>query len=303
MILKWEEVDAIAKIEDSFLKPYFKTSHRKALILYDLMEHPDLTLDDLVQKMDVSKSTIVNDVKDIKKVLSSIGISMYYSKQYHFDGDEFAIRNLYLELLGSIPFKKESIDSEVIRINQEYDYCLSDYNLFYLSKFIHFIKARIYQGHFVKSKELKVKYSCANMPEGILELIVTNNEDEKEYFTQYLLSILSIESEKVDKITYSFVTELFKQLNMRMSLRIDKNEKVFNDLIAHLKLSYLRIVFKFPAYNSEILNIKVKYFYLFQNIKATIRIIDMYPFSTMSDEEIGYIVMYIGSYLYEKNLT
>ena len=29
----------------------------------------------------------------------------------------------------------------------------------------------------------------------------------------------------------------------------------------------------------------------------------MYPFSTMSDEEIGYIVMYIGSYLYEKNLT
>ena len=29
----------------------------------------------------------------------------------------------------------------------------------------------------------------------------------------------------------------------------------------------------------------------------------MYPFSTMSDEEIGYIVMYIGSYLYEKNST
>ncbi|MBD9044152.1 MAG: transcription antiterminator [Solobacterium sp.] len=303
MILKWEEVDAIAKIEDSFLKPYFKASHRKALILYDLMEHPDLTLDDLVQKMDVSKSTIVNDVKDIKKTLSSIGISMYYSKQYHFDGDEFAIRNLYLELLGSIPFKKESIDSEVIRINQEYDYCLSDYNLFYLSKFIRFIKARINQGHFIKSKELKVKYNRANIPERFLELIISNNEDEKEYFTQYLLSILSIESEKVNKITYSFVNELFKQLNMRMSLRIDKNEKVFNDLIAHLKVSYLRIVFKFPAYNSEILNIKVKYFYLFQNIKATIRIIDMYPFSTMSDEEIGYIVMYIGSYLYEKNST
>lgn len=50
MILKWEEVDAIAKIEDSFLNPYFKTSHRKTLILYDLMEYPDLTLDDLVQK-------------------------------------------------------------------------------------------------------------------------------------------------------------------------------------------------------------------------------------------------------------
>ena len=98
------------------------------------MEYPDLTLDDLVQKMDVSKSTIVNDVKDIKKTISSIGISMYYSKQYHFDGDEFAIRNLYLELLGSIPFKKESIDSKVIRINQEYNYCLSDYNLFYKSK-------------------------------------------------------------------------------------------------------------------------------------------------------------------------
>lgn len=213
MILKWEEVDAIAKIEDSFLKPYFKASHRKALILYDLMEHPDLTLDDLVQKMDVSKSTIVNDVKDIKKTLSSIGISMYYSKQYHFDGDEFAIRNLYLELLGSIPFKKESIDSEVIRINQEYDYCLSDYNLFYLSKFIRFIKARINQGHFIKSKELKVKYNRANIPERFLELIISNNEDEKEYFTQYLLSILSIESEKVNKITYSFVNELFKQLN------------------------------------------------------------------------------------------
>ena len=166
-------------------------------------------------------------------------------------------------------------------------------HLFYLSKFIRFIKARINQGHFIKSKGLKVKYNRANIPERFLELIVSNNEDEKEYFTQYLLSILSIESEKVNKITYSFVNELFKQLNMRMSLRIDKNEKVFNDLIAHLKVSYLRIVFKFPAYNSEILNIKVKYFYLFQNIKATIRIIDMYPFSTMSDEEIGYILSLI----------
>lgn len=301
LILTWADDDAPAKIEKLFLTPYFKTNERKRLILYHLIEYQNLTLDDLVQKMDVSKSTIVNDVKDIKKVLSSMGISMYYSKHYQFGGNEFAIRNMYLKLLGYIPFKKEEIDSKVVRLNQKYHYSLSDYNLYYLSKFVHFINRRIKENSFIKRTELSESPIKVDVPEEFLKLILSAHEIEKEYFKQYLLSMLHVESEEVDKITRSFVNELLRQLNMRMSLRISEHEKVFEDLVSHLKLSYLRIVFKFPAYNSEILNIKVKYFYLFQNIKATIQSINTYPFSTMSEEEIGYVVMYIGGYLYETN--
>lgn len=301
LILMWINDEAPTEIENAILTPYFKANQRKKLILYNLMEYSDLTLDDLVQKMDVSKSTIVNDIKDIKKTLSSMGISMYYSKHYQFGGNEFSIRNMYLKLLGYIPFKKDEIESKVVQLNQKYEYSLSDYNLYYLSKFIRFINQRIKENCFIKRTDLSVAPVEVEIPEEFLKLILSDHEIEKEYFKQYLLSMLHVELEEVDKITRSFVNELLKQLNMRMSLRIGEHEKIFEDLVSHLKLSYLRIVFKFPAYNSEILNIKVKYFYLFQNIKATIQSINIYPFSTMSEEEIGYVVMYIGGYLYETN--
>ena len=301
LILNWEDTNALAEIEESVLAPYFKSNQRKRLILYNLMEYSHFTLEDLMQKMDVSKSTIVNDIKDIKKALSSIGVSMYYSKQYHFAGKEFAVRNLYLELLGHIRFQREDIDPKVAYLNQKYKYQLSDYNLFYLSKFLHFINKRIQNGHFIQSEELNYHYRELNIPKDFFSLIESGNKLEQEYLKQYLLSIANVDSEEIQEIAYSFVNELFEQLNRRMSLRIDKREKIFWDLVTHLKTSYLRIVFQFPAYNSEVLNIKVKYFYLFQNIATTIRNMDIDPFSTMSEEEIGYIVMYIGGYLYESN--
>lgn len=299
LILQWNDANAPTKIKNVILNPYFKTNQRKKLILYNLLEYSNLTLENLMQRMDVSKSTIVNDIKEIKKTLSTIGISMYYSKHYHFTGNEFSIRNLYLELLGYIGFQKEEIDSKVFYLNDKYNYQLSDYNLFYLSKLIHFINKRIQNGHFIHAEELNYQYAELSIPKDFFSLIHTSNTAEQEYLKQYLLSIISVDSKNIDEITYSFVNELFEQLNRRMSLRIEKNGNVLRDLITHLKISYLRIVFKFPAYNSEILNIKVKYFYLFQNIITIIRNMEITPFSTMSDEEIGYIVMYIGGYLYE----
>lgn len=293
------------ELKKSILLPYYQSDDRKKMILLSLLEENTVTIDDFAREFDVSRSTIVNDIDDIKNELGTLKVKMVYkNKKYTFSGSEINIRNKYLELLEVKTFDFSLVNSELLNVNALKKLNLSDYSLFYLSNLLQFISKRLANGNFIEQYISQLDNDfISKMHLFFIDERIKNNRFERNYINSYLASILSFEDAEASLKTKEFVDKLILYLNSFLSINVNDEYKLYQDLLTHLKLSYHRIKYNFPVYNQQVQLIIIKYFYLFSNTKRIVKSIGLQPFSKMSDEEIAYIVIYIGGYIYNEDLN
>lgn len=293
------------KIENKILRSantgfevYLEYDVRKRKIFIDLFKGKKITVKNLASEMFLSESTITQTVKKLKGELVKNNIRLYFENGYKLSGNEILIRDLYLQINSSYG-DIFLVDDRINKFNQQSKMKLTDFSKCALSNFVKFIIIRNLNGNSIQESDLyedTVNFSFFKFVDVLL------GKDsllrEKKYLIAYISTLSSldefVEEEKVVRLVKMLIVEIEQKMMVIMK---DKNECVRN-LSRHLLSSYNRIKYHFPVMNPLTNEIRIKYEYLFRMIKNIFKTtMSLKEFSGIRDEEIAYIVSYIGAYI------
>lgn len=289
-----------------------------------------LTIDQISEEMNISRSTLTKDLKVAEyelnkrnvflKKLQGVGIELDSTE---IDKRMMIIDYLYvyscLDIFQSGYYKSlnldkwESLSKSMIGEFKKNRYNISGntYNNFirYLIISTYRIKKGISIENLPKKFEIIEGTDEYNLIEGVCEVVENSNVFTDGYkFSNAEKIFLSIpliisnapyeieESEShYDKSILSLVDEIFDGLFVMTGIRF-KNETIRRNLAKHLKFTINRILFNVYTVNPILDEIKSKYSYSFRLAKLAAKIILNKYNIEMNEDEVGFIAIHFMNY-------
>lgn len=303
------------------------------LIKRFLLSNRYLKLDDLADEIYVSKSTIQNDLKNVKNVLSDYNIHLE-SRPNHglrVAGDELKLRfcmaeyvfnrsdeisdKLPQELFSSLNKKDMDaiLDIIVKEINAN-DITLSDVAINNLLIHIVIAYKRVREGHhvilyhtdfeeIVEQKEFQVAERIVKKVEATFQ--VRFPEEEVAYAAIHLLGTKMVsvsgqgEGKTVDQLmepkTYQLVDAILKKIEDKMNLKINGDQELIFALGLHLKPAINRYKYGMNIRNPMLEDIKRNYPLAYEAGIIAGLAIEEHTGSDINENEIGYLALHIGA--------
>ncbi len=294
------------------------------IYLYLFIRQEPISSVHLTQLLQVSKNTVISDVKKANERNLSFLVEIRYSRQkgYHLSGAESDKRVLvqhHLTELIRIPYYKELINylvserSEQIPLNTIHDTLAELEKLFDL----HFVEERLHQFtyflvfYYYRQRERKfVRFHHDEIEllkkEHMWQVAKTLfhslqfEEDENElcYFTTQLLG-LSLDNRTVQD--WDFLFKLCEQLvfdfENKAAIAFEKKNEVINTLYQHFKPAYFRMKYRIPITNPLLDQIQREHHELYTIVKELLQPIGSLLSIRIPEEEIGFITIHFGALL------
>lgn len=297
---------------------------RLVYLLYDLLEQDSYTtLQQLAEKMSVSKTTIQNDIKEIKERLGPQGmfIETAKGKGIKVIGDEAGLRKMASKSLFShfdtlnlcnvnfIRLFKDidmaAIEGFVREAERQLKYTFSDYAFNNLVIHLAIAIKRIQLGRdiFMNPDELKHLTHTAEfaVAAGIARRIeetfaVEIPQGEIGYITIHLLgSNFSLEQEQEkdhDIYLQMIISNLVEKMSQEYHCAFYKDEQLYENLRQHMCSAIYRFRHGININNPLLNDIKENYAELFSCVCRTVRFWSKDWQASLSDEECGYICIH-----------
>lgn len=317
---------------------FFGTEERRALeIIYIVLYHKVMNITLLSEILDVSRNTILMDIKEIKNSLKEYDLNLNnYSKGgYILEGDETKIRDMLeskLRLLTSN--KEENVVIELFRetlmnlLDNDIDYdelcksiiwqyaidsntedILSDVK--FNSIKIQMALIRAYKGYSTRlNAEEKialsqtVAYRSVEISAQKMKIHNVNIPQSEIYFITTLLLGMQISKaftqEEEDKYFSNLSNEFVSMFERIACLFITDKDYLQKQLIYHIKPLFYRLKYNINLTNPMLEDIKTMYPFVFDVTRRTIDLIkEDFP-KDVSEAELAYLVVYMVSALNEK---
>lgn len=343
--LSKEEKEKVEKLINTInIKSYiFSTEERVGILLYELLNsNKEHTYSEFQEKLSISKTTLVNDIKKVKEWLNKYNIEIIKvsNKGFKIKGNESDIRKAIISLLidnsnyniietlekiynnenNSILVSLKNLD--INKENMEYIKELvkdleKDFGVFSEEDFLNLVIAVFViinrAGRMPISKEnknlssnYKREYEAAlKVSDKIKEKfsIILGNE-EINMIASRILSGSKNEGDLFESKDYFDACYIAGKImdNLRLSFgrEFEMDNNLFESFISHLKSLIFRLKYNVVSKNPILETIISNYKNEFKLVKeATNFIKDKFEY-ILSDDEIGYIVMYIEATI-EKN--
>ncbi|QVK19822.1 BglG family transcription antiterminator [Mycoplasmatota bacterium] len=282
---------------------YLDYNFRKEFILDELLKNKNMSLDSLCKNMLVSKSTIVQTINRLKEELLTDDINLTYEKGYHLTGDEIKIRDLYLTINMS-PDINKSVNDGTYLFDSLFNLKLTDNSKCLLSEFIAFLQSRYDQQHILSSYSIysdAIELSYYNEVDMLFDEEIS--EFEKAYVSAYISSLPSLNSTIEENRINLLVDKLIDQLEQKLSIVIENKTECRESIARHLYSSFNRIKYRFPVFNPLLKEIRMKYKSIYIITEMIFRKNSLFPeFEKIRDEEIAFVVSYLGAYIYKENI-
>lgn len=309
------------------------SEERKEYLTFLCIFNEKINLTKASKMLDVSRSTIRNDIKEIKEELLNENLEFKISQQEGLilTGVELNIRKQQLKFLlknsnyifysnYNIKNRKESIMEDYINmidiqtiknfinyVQKLLNKIISDeaYNIIVLYILIAII--RIKQGKKIERVENRkfleetLEYDVIQRSKGILEAYndITLDENELLQITDYLLG----------SHTYNFamsyyynwieidvlVKKLINNFNKNIEIDISKDKILFDGLLNHMKPTIYRLKNNIKLENSILTEVLNSYSELFGETKKALKDIENYLGMNFSDDEIAFLTIYFKS--------
>lgn len=343
--LSRDEKEKVEKLINNInIKSYiFSTEERVGILLYELLNsNKECTYSEFQEKLSISKTTLVNDIKKVKEWLSKYNIEIIKvsNKGFKIQGDESDIRKAMISLLLDksnyniietlekiynnennsvlVSIKKLDISKDNLEyikglvMDLEKDFgVFSEEDFFYLviavfviinragrmpiskdNKSLRSIYKKEYDAALKISDKIKDKFSIdlgnseVNM---IASKILSGSKNEGDLFnSRDYFDACYIAGKIMDNLRLTFGKDF----------RMDNN--LFESFINHLKSLIFRLKYNIISKNPILETIISNYKNEFKLVKESTSFIkDKFDY-ILSDDEIGYIVMYIEATI-EKN--
>ena len=277
---------------------------RNDLILFLILSNRFTTINDIADKLIVSKNTILNSINELRIKLKPKRLRLEYTNNlYSISGNERNIRNLYLQLIFEFEYLLLETDEKTYSFNKLAMIYLTDTSLKYLSNFINFIKERNKLGYYIEDLKYLKEAKDFEIYEKIKAHFDLSSNAEISYLCLYILSLANsniIIPKKENKQIDDYINKLVVIFQKLTNISINNIEYFKFNLKRHLNSSYYRLKYGFPYKNPVLDDIKHRYSYLFYMLKNIVRDIESTTFTNLNEDEIGFLAMYFGSNIYYK---
>ncbi len=295
---------AVDKKDNKNYDQYLKYANRKRYVLDKIFGGYTVTTSSLAASMYVSNITIKDTIKLMKEELLEKGIYLNYQKGYQLKGSEKGIRELYLSTYYDSK-RDLKISESVIKFNQDSQIRLTDYSENTLTAFVNFVSERINKkciiediDSFQETKEFKHYHLVPSL----FEIEIPTSE--QIYMSAFISSLSSLNTLISKEEIGTIVDKIVDNIEDKLMIYFKDKQECKKNLYRHISTSYYRIKYQFPIHNPLLEEIKFKFKSLFQ-ITKNLFISGNLSLSLIGirDEEIAYIVSYLGSYLFKDDLA
>ncbi len=301
-----------------------------------LLNESYIKLDDLADEMYISKSTIQNDLKAVKEILTRYDLTLeskpnyglkaignevklrFCMAEYVFERNEQSEKRLYETTL---PFLSQDelnhILDSILRHLKNHQSTLPDIAINNLLVHIAIAYKRIKDGHsitlyktdlqeLVSQKEYQVAQEIVKEVEQFFQ--VTFPEEEIAYITIHLLGtkILKKTNEKVEQMMdediLATVEYILDQVEKKFNLGIKEDKELILGLCLHLKPAINRYKYGMNIRNPTLQEIKKNYPLAFDAGVAASLAIEILTGTVFEENEVGYIALHIGAAIERKKM-
>lgn len=309
--------------ENSFLDE----DHRLLVILLLIFSADYLSLYHFSESLEVSKNTIVSDIKKLKKQLSRHKLTIDYSRKggYYFRGDEEAIRGLILvvtdqvmeSIYNRLIFEKY-LDIQVTEIEaqrrmlrlveEELQVQYTDNRIQTAPYFLVLLDRRVKNEHLIEQRFglLAKEIMDTNEYAAIVKVLAGQSMLPKSY-TEHLYLCLYILSLKITDLSNIFSLnkvelrkhiELFiAQLEKNTIIQLNDKAQLIENLALHLTPAYYRIRYGLTSDYTLTDIVKNQLDPLFFIVKSSIAPLEEFFEERIPNDEIYLITMFIGAYM------
>ena len=306
-------------------KSFLDEDHRLLVILLLIFSADYLSLYHFSESLEVSKNTIVSDIKKLKKQLSRHKLTIEYSRKggYYFRGDEEAIRGLILvvtdqvmeSIYNRLIFEKY-LDIQVTEIEaqrrmlrlveEELQVQYTDNRIQTAPYFLVLLDRRVKNEHLIEQRFglLAKEIMDTNEYAAIVKVLAGQSMRPTSY-TEHLYLCLYILSLKITDLSNIFSLnkvelrkhiELFiAQLEKNTIIQLNDKAQLIENLALHLTPAYYRIRYGLTSDYTLTDIVKNQLDPLFFIVKSSIAPLEEFFEERIPNDEIYLITMFIGA--------
>lgn len=320
---------------------YFSVEERRAMeFLYIALSFESVTIDKLREFFDVSKNTILTDIKEWKKDLVQWNISIFSSIKtgYGFEGEEAGVRKVIgrqLQILsnpGPRAIAKQILKNSLVKLTG------NDIDFFEISRCVIKQYEKDIQGElflseidmecmliqvswirsmkgyrFDMSSDEKITLmntaSYRSLKLSLQKLILHNMEipfSEIFYLIPLFLGIKTadfISQEQEDTYIMEFSMELVKNFERVSCISFVDKERLCHRLSIHVRPLYYRLKYGVVSSNPLVENIKNMYPYVYEFTGKALRETNSELSLLIVEDELAYLCVYFASHLNQKKIA
>lgn len=313
---------------------YLDRDERKIyLYLWMFIDREYLSLQHFMSMLQVSKSTVIQDLSELTDELKDEHITLAYDRLhgYYLDGAEMGIRRYMMRLVISSISEHQNthvldrfIDEQhlntfdfskliIQELADKYDIVFVEDRLVEFIYILILLNTRIVDGKNVN----KDAYDLPNidMISTFKEYEFTTalidffpyrdkiNDQDRKYISSWILgiSVGNVEDKNEDcLIIGQIVGKIMTRFELLSGIRYRDSEQIFRHIFSHFRPAYYRLLFKLPIVNPLKNRVKEEYPALYSLVKETMK-----PFWEIFEEEIGddelaYLTMHFAT-IYTEN--
>lgn len=312
---------------EMFIDIYPSKEFRQMMLSLVLLSSTEyLSLDHLIILLMSSKSTVVNDLKVVRRLFNKKDFTLSYSRSegYFLEGNEEELRYLLMEKV--IYFLNQDNGEMFLRnfvdryLETSYDAFESKIKLLAISQGITFFNSTLKEFTFsflllqqrLKRKKLSRSYTIETWEQNSSEfyfsreLCISQDIEQLEnhiYITAWVLglSVGDMDKQTFDKETISnIVQRLVARFENLAGIRFLNKESVIKRLYEHLRPSYYRLLFHLPIVNPLVDRIKTEYAEMYQLVSEAIEPLKPLFNCCLPEAEVAYLTVHFAASTFEE---
>ncbi|WP_191561082.1 BglG family transcription antiterminator [Metabacillus idriensis] len=310
------------EVVDTYVLP--EHSRANIIILLLLSRNEEISLLHFTSALDVSKNTILSDLKTAQSIVEQYELNIKYSRQYGYsiEGDEFQKRKLLIDITNKVidMYNGEALvlqianltEKEISDIRERVEQVEGKLNLKFTDEKINslpyvlsLIYRRIKQGKIISLFLIDNNELTETKEYKAVEEILCNLENipmEERLFISLQLLTSNVSSSEL--LTEETIPELIRAIDETLKLfekqaciiLQDKNQ-LLNKILLHLKPAYYRIKFKLTTSNTMLESVSQEFEELHHIVKKSIKPLSNLIGCDIPESESTYITMLIGGWL------
>ncbi|WP_237687740.1 BglG family transcription antiterminator [Mammaliicoccus fleurettii] len=300
----------------------YQRAHLILLMLFS--EEEGLSLNHFSIDLEVSKNTILNDIKKLKELLQPYEVNLKYSRTngYYLAGSEFEIRRLLMRLidkvftmhiaqsdivksLSIIDEKIELINTQITKIEQYLDRKFIDQSTQTLPYKLYLILRRIKHDKIVSSFSIGYDDLSDTKEYQATEILTSNYPNiprqEKLFITLQLLST-SVQWSDVSDVQHipelkKALIDMIVQFEKITFIKFKDRDSLINQLMLHMEPAFYRIRYQLSDVEGLENSLKEDYKELFHLVKLSSKPLEKFFGQSLPENEIAYLTILIGGSL------
>lgn len=302
----------------------FTEEERQSMIfLMAFSQIEELSIFHFQEFLQVSKNTILKDIKNLRIYLEKKEVYFEYSRRkgFYLSGDENILRSLAIDFIGKLivnsngrrllyegllthstdfynevreGFLKTIKDLELMIVPSRFD------ELAYFLSYL-LCRTKFHQGYVDEGEKIFLQSLIAyKLSRNFLEefSFIKNSDEEAYYFSILFMTVLQGEvRDRGLEFLLECSSDIIHNFEQIAAIEFKEYRKLLMNIFHHLVPAYFRIKYNFILSNIIIHEIKEQYHEIFEFTKISLRPLESLLESSIPEEEIGYFTILFGGEL------